>query len=312
MVSGVFPVGKSSELKKSLLIVPGDTKFRTAGLWGPVQDFGQRHEENSSLLTYLGVVNRGVGRPSLGCTLAALEGPTMPVSKDEDEPQLLSKITEDEPSMSSCGVIERSSSDRSVTSMGRPSAKVKVESPRLSLDAGLCLGSNAVQHSGSEERGCGELSRVLENGAGSAGQSGVTYVPSSRNEGAAVLQISQGMGVNPRLESVEMAVDNEWKGKHLQVSFGFQGDDNAEEGRVDGTMEHRFSEVLEPHVGVRAKACRDSSNERWTKRVKREVVESGMTVDESRMHVWEMNEDQGHYSFHFSDAILGAVRSQCG
>lgn len=268
-------------------------------MWGPAQDPGQFHKESSPLLTHLGAMKRGIIHPLLNRTLISSGGHTKSVAKDEDEPQLPSKTTEDEPSMSSCGVIERSSSDRSVTSMGRPSAKVKFESPRLSLDAGLCLGPNAEQRSGPEERRCRELRPVLENRAGSAGQSGVAYVPCSRNVGLGVLELSQGRCVDARGEIGEMPMDDEWKGKHVEVSFGFQGNDKAEEGRVDRTVEHRFSEVLEPNVSVLAelgaKACRDSSDDRWTKRVKREIVESRMTVDESREHVWEAIEDQGSF-----------------
>lgn len=105
--------------------------------------------------------------------------------------------------------------------------------------------------------------------------------------------------MDDRLRTGEMVMDDEWKGKHLEVSFGFQGDKKIDEGRVARTAEHRFSEVLDPNVRADqgAKACRDTSNDRWTKRVKREVV-----VDESREHVWETNEDQGSYLVHFSDA----------
>ena len=235
------------------------------------------------------------GHPSLRGGLAIMGGPTKAVLKDEIEVRVASK-REEEASMSGCNAVERACSDRSMTSMGCPSSRVELESSRYAVDAGLSLGSNAVQFSGSKEGSCVDFSRVWENVGGSGGRSGDSFAVSSRDKGAVVLQLSQGGDASAQVEKGEVGMGGKWKGKHLQLSIGLEAEEKVG-GRVDGNMEHRFSEVLEENVGIvvehGAKGCTDPSEDRLTKRVKREVVETRLSVDESREQLWERIEDQG-------------------
>jgi hypothetical protein len=244
-------------------------------------------------------VKHGVGHPAVNGGVATMGGPINAVLKDEVEMRVALKSSEEEGSISSCGAIERACSDGSMTSMGRASSSVKGESGGLALNAGLSLGSNVVQFSRSKERARVELSRVWENAGGSGGRSGNSYVGSSGEEGAVVLQLSQGRCGNAEGEKVEMGMGGEWKGKHVQLSFGLEAEEIVEGGRVDGKVEHCFRQVLEQDEGVGVddggKGCRDSSEDRLTKRVKREAMETRSNVDESREQVWESNEDQGNY-----------------
>jgi hypothetical protein len=241
-------------------------------------------------------VKHGVGHPAVTGGVATMGGPINGLLKDEVEVRVASKSSEEEGSISSCGAIERACSDGSMTSMGRRSSSVKGESGGFALDGRFSLGSNAVQFSGSKERACVELSRVWEN---LVGRSGNSYVGSSGEEGAVVLQLSQGRCGNAEGEKVEMGMGGEWKGKHVQLSFGLEAEERVEGGRVDGKVEHCFRQVLEQDEGVGVddggKGFRDSSEDRLTKRVKREAMETRSNVDGSREQIWESNEDQGNY-----------------
>ncbi|KAG0565228.1 hypothetical protein KC19_8G175000 [Ceratodon purpureus] len=276
------------------------------------QDAVQSETENAQLLTALNKPSTGgsttlktsytrlnaleddVGHPLVSGDLVAMGGPTNAVVKEETEMLVAPKTTEDEASMSSCGAVERACSDRSMMSMGRPSFSVKTESAGFTLDAGLSLGSNAVQFSGSKERKCVEFSRIWEN-VGGGGRSRDSYVGRSREEGSVVLQLSQGGG-NAEAERSEVGTGGEWRGKHLQLSLGSDAEEKVEGGRVDGNVEHRFTQVLEPVSCARvehgAKACTDPGYDPLTKRVKREVTEIRMSLDGSREQIWERNGTQ--------------------
>ncbi|KAG0565240.1 hypothetical protein KC19_8G175300 [Ceratodon purpureus] len=250
-------------------------------------------ETTCPLLT---AVEHGVGHPLVSADLATMGGPTQAVLKDEVETRVTSKSTEEEVSLSSCGAIERAGSDRSMTSIGRPSSSVKAESPGFTLDAGLGLGSNALGFSGSKERKCVEFSRVWENVGGSGGRSRDSHVGTSREEGAVLLQLAQGGGGNAEGEKGEVGTGGEWRGKHLQLSLGSDAEEKVEGGRVDGNVEHRFTQVLEQKACARvehvAKVITDPIDDPLTKRVKREVTETRMNLDGSREQMWERNEDQ--------------------
>ena len=256
---------------------------------------GSQALESTSQLS--GVVKHGVGCPSVIGGTPTMRGPTKAVLKDEVKVRVGSKSSEEEASMSSCGAVERARSDKLMTSMGRPSSSVKHENSRYALDGGLSLGSNAVRFSEWKEGSCVDFSRVWENVGGSGGGSGDWFAGSSREEGAVVLQLSQGRGGGTQIKNCEAGLGGEWKGKHLQLSIGLEAEEKVEGGRVDGNVEHRFREVLEEHAGVGVehgrKGSGDSSEDRFSKRVKREVVETRVGVDESRERLVEKIEDQG-------------------
>ena len=242
-------------------------------------------------------------------------GPTRAVSIDDVEVRVASKRTEEEASISSCGAIERVCSDRSRTLVDRLSSSLKVECSRYVSDAGLSLGSNVLQFLGSKEGACVDFSPVWEHVAGNAGRSGNSFVTSSREEGAVVLQFSQEIGPSAQGNMVEVGMGGEWKGKNIQLSIGFEAEDKVEGGRVEGNVELCFSQVLEQNAGARvehgAKGCMNSSDDRLRKRVKREEVKR---VDKWGEQIWGRNEAQGNCILHalFSACIASHMALVCG
>ncbi|XP_024356734.1 uncharacterized protein [Physcomitrium patens] len=240
----------------------------------------------------LSALHRRVGHPSFPRGPATSRTSTKPSSKDESQLHLASKATQDEIGLSCSVITERASSDPSATLIDHLSSNCMAESYKYSLDSSLSLGSKPLLMLGSRERTLEDVGRAWEVGVGSARQSKLTCSVINPNEATVTLQFPQGKTFRTQGETFAVDRSRDWKGKHLQESFGFYQDGIPHDGKMDGNVEQVQGHSTALSMEHGANPSSNSSHGRFKKRVKREVVDTGLASLNAREQAWGIEDEQ--------------------
>lgn len=241
----------------------------------------------------LPTMHNRVGHPPLNRALATLGTPKTPLVNDDLQLHLHSKsvIQGDLNHSTSSSSVER---DRLNMTNDRSGLGPKAEPHDHFMDAGLSLGFNPPQYSGSIKTPSG---LVWENGTRNGSHAGVSFAPKTPTEGMVFLHLSQGGAMSGLTEMSEEGRGHDGKGKIVQGQSSHQH--NSSNDSPNGEVERSLSQVQEHFFALRAERSAhlftDPMHDRPKKRMKRRMLDPTITSYEARERNLDMDEDQGNF-----------------